>query len=113
VSRFTIIIIIIIFDPGTQFPRNEKITLCNTKSTKIKLIIIDACTQFPGNEKNFSMQYKKVQKLSWNEPYSSSSFTKLSCSKSIVPLSQIWRVTEIKSWFLCHRLTHQKACDRV
>ena len=25
------IIIIIIFDPGTQFPGNEKITLCNTK----------------------------------------------------------------------------------
>ena len=23
------IIIIIFFDPGTQFPRNEKITLCN------------------------------------------------------------------------------------
>ena len=42
------------FDPGTQFPRNEKITLCNIK---------------------------KVQKSSWNEPYSSSSFTKQSCSK--------------------------------
>ena len=27
------------------------------------------------------MQYKKVQKSSWNEPYSSSSFTKQSCSK--------------------------------
>jgi len=25
------------FDPGTQFPRKEKITLCNIKSTKIKL----------------------------------------------------------------------------
>jgi len=25
------------FDPGTQFPGNEEITLCNTKSTKIKL----------------------------------------------------------------------------
>ena len=32
-----IICIIIFFDPGTQFPRNEKITLCNIKSTKIKL----------------------------------------------------------------------------
>ena len=31
------VIIIIFLDPGTQFPRNEKITLCNTKSTKIKL----------------------------------------------------------------------------
>jgi len=30
------------FDPGTQFPRKEKITLCNIK---------------------------KVQKSSWNEPY--------------------------------------------
>ena len=59
-----IIIIIIFFDPGTQFPGNEKITLCNTK---------------------------KVQKSSWNEPYSSSSFTKLSCSKMAlypVPLNQ-------------------------
>jgi len=27
------------------------------------------------------MQYKKVHKSSWNEPYSSSSFTKQSCSK--------------------------------
>jgi len=26
--------IIIFFDPGTQFPRNEKITLCNTKKYK-------------------------------------------------------------------------------
>jgi len=34
-------------EPGTQFPRTEKITLCNTK---------------------------KVHKSSWNEPYSSSSF---------------------------------------
>jgi len=31
--------------------------------------------------KNYAMQYKKVQKSSWNEPYSSSSFTKQSCSK--------------------------------
>jgi len=47
------IIVIIIFDPGTQFPGNEKITLCSTE---------------------------KVQKTSWNEPYSSS-FTEQSCSK--------------------------------
>jgi len=40
-----LLIIIIFFDPGSQFPGNKKITLCNTK---------------------------KVQKLSWNEPYSSS-----------------------------------------
>ena len=45
------------FDPGTQFPRKEKITLCNIK---------------------------KVQKSSWNEPYSSSSFTKQSCSKMVL-----------------------------
>ena len=40
-APFIIIIIIIIiffFDPGTQFPRKEKIMLCNIKkSTKIKL----------------------------------------------------------------------------
>ena len=46
--------LLLFFDPGTQLTRNEKITLCNTK---------------------------KVQKSSWNEPYSSSSFTKQSCSK--------------------------------
>ena len=45
---------IIIIDPGTQFRGNEKITLCNTEN---------------------------VQKSSCNEPYSSSSFTKQSCSK--------------------------------
>jgi len=38
--------LLLLFDPGTQFPENKKITLCNTK---------------------------KVQKSSWNEPYSSSS----------------------------------------
>ena len=30
-------LILLFFDPGTQFPGNEKLTLCNTKSTKIKL----------------------------------------------------------------------------
>jgi len=30
--RSLVVIIIIFFDPGTQFPRNEKITLCNTIS---------------------------------------------------------------------------------
>ena len=29
-----IISIIVFFDPGTQFPGNEKITLCNTKKYK-------------------------------------------------------------------------------
>ena len=47
----------------------------------ISIIILDPSTQFPGNEKNYAVQYKKVQKSSWNEPYSSSSFTKQSCSK--------------------------------
>jgi len=35
----------------------------------------------PEERKNYAMQYEKVQKSSWNEPYSSSSFTKQSCSK--------------------------------
>ena len=35
----------------------------------------------PEERKKYAMQYKKVQKSSWNEPYSSSSFTKQSCSK--------------------------------
>jgi len=34
-----IIIIINFFDPGTQFPRNEKITLCNTKKYKLLLLL--------------------------------------------------------------------------
>ena len=42
---------------------------------------LDPGTQFPGNEKNYAKQYRKVQKSSWNEPYSSYSFTKQSCSK--------------------------------
>ena len=46
------------------------------------LLLFYPDTQFPGNEKNYAMQYRKVQKSSWNEPYSSSSsFTKQSCSK--------------------------------
>jgi len=45
------------------------------------LFFFDPGTQFPGNEKNYAMQYKKVQKSSWNKTYSSSSFTKQSCSK--------------------------------
>jgi len=45
--------LLLFFVPGTEFPGNEKITLCNTKSAK---------------------------KSRWNEPYSTSSFRKLSCS---------------------------------
>jgi len=44
------------------------------------LLLFDPGTQFAGNEKNYAMQYKKVQKSGWNKPYSSS-FTKQSCSK--------------------------------
>ena len=50
---YHLLLLLLFFYPGTQFPGSEKITLCNTK---------------------------KVQKSSWNEPYSSSS-TKQSCSK--------------------------------
>jgi len=31
------LLLLLFLDPGTQFPGNEKIALCNTKSTKIKL----------------------------------------------------------------------------
>jgi len=37
----------------------------------IIIIIFDPGTQFPGNEKKYDMQYRKVQKSSWDEPYSS------------------------------------------
>jgi len=33
----------------------------------ILLIFFDPGTQFQGNEKKYPMQYKKVQKSSWNE----------------------------------------------
>jgi len=45
------------------------------------IIFFDPGTQFPGMKKNYAMQYKQVQKSSWNEPYSSSFFAKQSCSK--------------------------------
>ena len=83
-------------DPGTQFPGNEKITLCNTK---------------------------KVQKSNWNEPYSSCPFTKQSCSKmalyrwinyynynycyytrsSIVWVTVNWNITSVRSFSACWR----------
>jgi len=49
----SLVIIIIILTPVLNSQGMKKITLCNTK---------------------------KVQKSSWNKPYSSSSFTKQSCS---------------------------------
>ena len=68
----------------------------------------------PKEWKNYAMQYKKVQKSSWNEPYSSSSFTKQSFSKMAVYTAESERrVAEIKSWFLCRRQTDQQARDRV
>ena len=36
--------------------------------------------------KKYAMQFKKVQKSRWNEPYSSSSFIKQSCSKTALHL---------------------------
>ena len=47
----------------------------------IIIIIFRPRYSVPREWKNYAMQYKKVQKSSWNEPYSSSSFTKRSCSK--------------------------------
>ena len=53
-------------------------------------------------------------KSNWNEPYSSSSFTKLSCSKvALYRWIKKRIVAEINSWFLCHRPTDQKACGGV
>jgi len=36
-STINIVEVLLFFNAGTQFPGNEKIMLCNTKSTKIKL----------------------------------------------------------------------------
>jgi len=47
----------------------------SSSSSSSLFIIFNPDTQFPGNEKNYAVQYNKVQKSSWNEPYSSSSFT--------------------------------------
>jgi len=42
------------FDPRTQFPGNEKITLCNTKSTKIKLLLLQTnIIIVPWSQKDF------------------------------------------------------------
>jgi len=77
--------------PGHIAVRRYRANLCHEKTSKInetaeQLIVIiivifcDPDTQFPGNEKITLCSTKKVQKSSWNEPYSSS-FTKQSCSK--------------------------------
>jgi len=49
----------------------------------IIIIIFRPRYSIPEERKKYTMQYKKVQKSSWNEPYSSSSFTKQSCSKVV------------------------------
>ena len=36
------------------------------------LLLLYSGTQFPGKEKKYAMQLQKVQKSTWNEPYSSS-----------------------------------------
>ena len=67
------------------------IVLCYS-STKKTYLLIEICYYYycyfltsvlnsRGMKKLHAMQYKKVQKSRWNEPYSSSSFTKQSCSK--------------------------------
>jgi len=56
-----LLLLLLFFDPGTQFLGNEKITLCNTK---------------------------KVQKSSWNKHYSSFSFTKQSCIMIIIIIDE-------------------------
>jgi len=50
----------------------------NTEET---IIIFWPRYSIPEEWKKYAMQYKKVQKSSWNEPYSSFSFTKQSCNK--------------------------------
>ena len=78
------IIIIIFFDPGTQFPRKEKITLCNIK------------------------KYKNQAGMNLTPLSQNSHAVRWHCTAE-----SEWRVTEIKSWFLSRRPTDQQACDRV
>ena len=78
--RVFIIIIIIFFDPGTQFPSKEKITLCNIKKYK--------------NQAGMN--------LTPPGPSQNSHAVRWHCTVESKP-----RVAEIKSWFLCHRPTDQ------
>ena len=67
----------------------------------------------PREWKKYAVQYKKVQKSSWNEPYSSSSFTKHLCSKMAL---YRWIRTEsrwIRKLISLSSPTDQQACDRV
>jgi len=80
-----------------------------------KFIIIIIFTPILNSQvvKESCYALQKVQKSSWNEPYSSS-FTKQSCSNMALYrwIRSESRVAEIKSWFLCRRPTDQQACDR-
>ena len=60
-----------------------KIHHCENRQAFCEIIIIIFWPQYsiPREWKKYAIQYKKVQKSSWDEPYSSSSFTKQSCSK--------------------------------
>ena len=84
-NKFTFIIIIF-FDPGTQFPRNEKITLYNIKKYKNQAEM--NLTPPPPSQNSHAVRWHCTAE-----------------SKR--------RVAEIKSWFLCRRPTDQQACDRV
>jgi len=73
-----------IFDPDTQFTGSEKITLCNTKD------------------------YRHEAGMNLTPPASQTCHVaRWNCTAE-----SKWRVAEIKSEFLSHRPTDQKACDR-
>jgi len=60
----------------TAFPlwravERNVVSLLSSVINIVIIIIFDPGTQFPANEKNYAMQYRKVQKSSWNKPYSS------------------------------------------
>jgi len=78
-------IFILFFDPGTQFPGNEKIMLCNKEKYK--------------NQAGMNLT---------PTPSQNSRAVRWHC----IAESER-RVAEIKSWFLCRRPTDQQACDRV
>jgi len=81
-----IIIIIIIFYPGTHFPGNEKNTLCNPTMYKNQAGM--NLTPPPPSQNSHAVRWHCIAE-----------------SKR--------RVAEIKSRFLCRRPTDQQACDRV
>ena len=73
--------------PGTQFPRNEKNTLCNTNKYK--------------NQAGMNLTPPPT-------PSQNSHAVRWHCTAESKR-----KVAEIKSWFLCRRQTDQQACDRV